>query len=175
MEVGLTEVVSLPQPGRSPLIMEVPVSHDLDPPFLVSSSKGVVWVAKLGVPPSQNVRAAVRRATLSALFEEAVVETRKKAQELSWGSVWEATPEGLGKASSHLLEYGLAPWEVLYGAGFDSSILSETPSREVRWVPEKSAILVPRDRAFLGTSYDFGGGNVALVLHNPSRALAFLV
>jgi hypothetical protein len=186
--MNLTQVLSMDGGKKAPLMLEVPVSEELDGPFLVSSTQGVLWVEKLGSPSAwsqslptpprltlRRIRAAVRKIPLHSLYREAVEKVAEKAQELGWGSYQPATRQGFLRAAAYLEEYGLPEWEVLFGEGLGPSLFEDCQAMEVAWVPKNWALVVPRDRTYLGTAFDFGEGQTSLVLHNPSRAIAFVV
>jgi hypothetical protein len=171
--VSLTQILTMPQKGKSPLMMEVPVDPNLDGPFLVSSSKDFLWIAK--VFPNGSLRAAVRSASLATLFEEATRRVAAQARAVEWGSLHPPSKVGLIEALAHLAEYDLMDVEVLHGPGFDEDILSlDIPHDEVEWVPDGWALIVPIDRAFVGTAFEFGVGKYAVVLHNAPRGVSVL-
>lgn len=168
--VVLTEIVLIPQGKRTPLMLEVPVMKELEGPFLVTSSKSLIWVDKF---PTDVVRAAVRKVPPDFMFRDMIISTRGKSEEMGWENVFPSTAEGLKSALGHLEEYELTPAQVLVGSNFDVSIFSTEPT-ETTWVPEGWAVIVPVDRTYLGTSFDFGDGQWAGVLHNASRGLSIL-
>lgn len=174
MEVSvavLTLVRKHPEPNRVHVMVESPIPAGLDGPFLVTSSKDLIWVSK--VFPNGMVRVAVQKnTTLSSLFREMVIAVAKRSQVEGWGSVSDPTQEGVRAVIDHLAEYDLIDIEVLCGAGFDSSIIPEdVPRGEVEWVPDDWAIILPRDRAFVGITFDFEAGQLGAVLHNASRGV----
>lgn len=170
---ALTEIVSLPQAKKAPLLLEVPLPPGLDGPFLVSSSKGVIWISNKF--PNGMVRAAVRKIPLDFLFREMLLSFSDEAEKAGWGNALPATREGIEQAILHLKEYEIDAVEILWGEGFDESLLPSTiPSTETSWIPAGWAIVVAADRSFVGTSFEFGNGQWASVLHNPSRGLAVL-
>lgn len=162
--------------GRTLLYIEVPVSAALDGPFLVTGSKApFLWVRKF---PTNFVRAAVRRIPWEFLHREALEHAAARAQEAEWGNCLPPTPEGLRAALAHFEDYQIPkPYEFLYGDGFDKTILQgveDVVAQEVTWVPTGWGVLLPEDRAYLGTTFDLGTGNRALVLHNASRGMCIL-
>jgi len=177
----LTEMIASSEGDRTPLLLEVPVSRALDGPFLVSSTKGFIWVADKF--PNGHIRAAVRKVPWGFLFREAIVMVAAMSEKRQWGNFQPPTPEGVRSAIGHLIEYDVpAPLEVLYGANFDLSILEGgkkllpegIPRYEETWVPEGWAVVVPEDRSFVGTTVDFGEGQRACVIHNASRGLSII-
>ena len=167
---SLTEFVTSPQASRTPLMLEVPVTPGLDGPFLVSSSKDLIWIARTFAGGA--VRAAVRTAPIQFLFRDAIHKVFYKSMDEKWGSWAPPSAEGVREVISHLAEYDLTEVEVIFGVGFDETLIPEkVPSKEAHWVPPCWAVILPADRAFVGTTFDFGSGRAALVLHNASRAV----
>ena len=155
-------------------MLEVPVAPTLPGPFLVTSTKGLIWIADKF--PSGVVRAAVRKVPLPFLYRETLEAIEALARGNQWGSVQAQTPEGVKAAWEYLAEYDLTEVECLFGSGFPVEILPvDLPSEEEVWVPDGWAILIPKDRGFVGTSFDFGAGQVASVIHNAARGIGFLV
>lgn len=169
----LTEILNAPvSPAtgkKVPLLVELPVPLDLEGPFLVVSSKALLWVngSKTGV-----VRSAVRKLDPEFTFRDILSEVRSKAVELSWGSEHQT----LQQAIDHLASFGIKDVEVLVR---DSSILGTSLppkilfSEEV-WVPDGLILVLPQDRSLFGSLLSFGGGKWAGVIHNSSRGIAFV-
>lgn len=172
--IPLTQIVTVPGRGKTPLLMEFPIPQDLDGPFIVTSSRDFLLVDEKF--PNGTVRAAVRKTSLSDLFSSLVERACRASIEEGWGSCHPATREGLREAARYLLEYGLSDLDILYSPGFETTTLDlDISAFEASWLPEGWAIVVPSERAYLGTSFGFGDGNHAAVLHNASRAMGFLV
>tara|TARA_R110000824_G_scaffold151258_1_gene322228 strand:- start:1234 stop:1791 length:558 start_codon:yes stop_codon:yes gene_type:complete len=171
----LTEMVAYKPPGnRTLLYIEVPVSPGLEGPFMVSGSKRpFLWVRKF---PTGIVRAAVRKVPWEFLFREALESIRQKCFDEEWGNWQPVTPQGVKNALAHLEEYDLPrPYDALHGVGFDTSLFPEGLTIvEAVWVPAGWAVILPEDRAFVGTTFDMNGGHRAMVVHNASRGLAVL-
>ena len=158
---------------KVPLLIEVPVQEELDGPFLVSSGGAFLWVNDKF--PTGNLRAAVRKAPREFLFREALERISEKSQALSWGSVNEPTKDGVEKTLSHLESYGFTEVEVLCGDGFDSNLLPEgVQSSDEVWVPKGWAVVLPKDKAFVGTLFDFGQERHSIVIHNASRGVGII-
>lgn len=174
MTSSLTQIVPL-HTKKTPFLMEVPLPKGLDGPFLVSSSKDFLWVAdRLS---NDTIRAAVRKSSLPDMFRSLVQRALENALLEGWGSCHPSTSEGLREAAGHLMEYGMGDMEILYAQDFDIQTLDilSLPASEASWLPSGWAVVVPSNRGYLGTAFDFGGGNHAAVLHNASRAIGFLV
>jgi len=173
----LTEIIPATkrEGKKSPLLIEIPLPSELDGPFLVTSSKSLLWVENkfaTGV-----VRAAVRKVPLEFLWRDMLKAVRERSQNSEWGSVLPCTKDGLSSAITYLAEFDLKDVEILSGSNAPEFLSEETglSVRESSWVPEGWVVLVPQNKAYLGTSLDFGDGQWAVVLHNASRAVAILV
>jgi len=169
----LAQIYSQPYP-KVPLLVEVPVQAGLDGPFLVSSMKDHLWVDDKF--PTGVVRAAVRKVPREFLFREAVEKIAEKSKLHSWGSLHSSNSAGVVAAVAHLASYDLTEVDVVYGAGFDQDLIPEgVPSFEEVWVPAGWALVLPRDKSFVGTLFDFGQERNALVIHNASRGVGLVV
>lgn len=171
--MGLTQIVAM-DGSRRPLMLEVPVAVDLDGPYLVSSTKDLVWIAKAF--PNGTVRTAVRVTLLPDLYRALLERITTLSQEREWGSVQPATEDGAKAVLLHLADYELLDVEVLHGVDFDTSILPlDIQTTAATWIPDGWAAVVPVDRTFVGTVFDFGEGNYAALIHNASRGVGVLV
>lgn len=170
---SLTQVIVSPTGTRTPLMVEVPVQPALDGPFLVTSTKEFLWVNRKFA--NNTVRAAVRKAPIAFLFRDALYKVERRSEEEGWGSTHPPTAEGLMGAVKHLSEYGMEEVEILHGPDFDGKLFPENlPHYEVEWVPADWAVVLPLDKAYVGTCFDFGEGQISLVLHNASRAVGIV-
>ncbi len=159
---------------KTPFLIEVPVQEDLDGPFLVTSSKSQIWVEDKF--PSGVIRSAVIRAPREFLFRSCVQRVFEQAQKSSWGSVHPPTPQGIRAAQDHLAYYGFSEVEVFFGEGFPQDLVPEhTPAFEEVWVPAGWAVILPRDKSFVGTLFDFGQERNSIVIHNASRGISLVV
>jgi hypothetical protein len=166
----LTLIRKHPEPNRIHVLVESPIPSGLDGPFLVTSSKDMIWISKAF--PNGMVRFAIQNTTLSEMFRGMVIAVAKRSRDEGWGSVHEPTAKGLQAVAEHLADYELTDIEVLYGSGFNESMIPEgTPREEVDWVPDGWALVLPKDRAYVGTVIDFEGGQLGGVLHNASRGI----
>lgn len=145
------------------LLIEVPVSPEAGP-FLVSGTRGWVWVnsAKGGF-----VRAAVRGGSSAGLEGDLVQAVAREGTQREWGNAFPCTPVGVASAKAYLSYYDINEVEVLVGAG------SGVEGSHRDWVPDRCAILVPKDRSYLGMLGRFGE-RWSVVIHNPSRGLVVL-
>lgn len=144
-----------------PLFVEVPV-HPETAPYLVTSSKGLLWIDN-----SFNgiVRSAVLRSPWAVVASDTSVEIvraiRQRGDALSWGNAFPFTDAGVRGAREYLKTYDLAECDLLdHGTA--------------PWVPEGSAVMVPKDRSYLGIVGEIGEGAHTVVVHNPARGMAVL-
>ena len=145
-----------------PLLVEIPV-HDDTAPFLITSTKSLLWINQSfnGV-----VRSAVRSSnwkTESNQFQLDVVRSvRDQSLRCKWGNVLPNTPKGISQAEEYLRSYEMPVFELL------------THSETTSWVPDGSALLVPKDRLYLGVVAFITPDAYTVVLHNPSRGMVVL-
>ena len=171
---SLTMQVVQPINKKVPLLLEIPLDQALEGPFLVSSSKGFLWIAEKF--PTGIIRAAIRKAPIEFLYREALIEAHKKSVSQQWGNVQPPSKLGLEMAIAHLSEYGFSEVEICVGDGFDQTLIgSEIQTIESVWVPDHWAVVLPKDKSYVGTSFDFSGGRVACVIHNASRGIGMVV
>jgi len=131
-------------------------------PFLVSSTRDLLWVSA----SESGVRVGVRQCPPSDLFLSVVRAVADKGEAEGWDNV----SSSLGSAVAHLEHYGL-DYEVLVGKGINEEGFSCTG---VPWLPAGWGVVVPLDRAYLGTVYEFGDGSIALLVHNAARGMAIV-
>ena len=164
-----------------PLMMEFPVNLATGP-FLVSSTRGVLWVS----PREPKVRAAFRPLNVEVFFREVVSAVVEMGVVAEWGNIHPLTPAGLIQAVGHLRSYDLSALEVLLHPDTMGSVqvlTRETEAEEVvrtlvgfpvelaEWVPPGVVVIVPQDRDFVGFVVTRGAKGVAVV-HNASRGIA---
>ena len=155
---ALLHIHQLPQGKGVPHMIEVPVHPD-SAPYLVSTTKGWLWVEK----PLKNgcVRAALRKSYPNDLFKEVLHEIIKASNDEDWGVVCPS----LGSASERMSEYDLDEHEVL-----DRS--------EIGWInPGVQSVLVPVSRTFFGTVFISPGPQImsGVVVHNASRGISVVL
>jgi len=169
MNASLTSVVSM-KAKKVPLLLEVPIEAELTP-FLVTSSRKVIWIesAKNG-----SIRAAVRKVSPHEHFMELVEAFVERSQKEEWGSVLPLSREGFDSGRAHLSEYGMKDLDVLSHPDTRLPPLEGVTSVSCSWLPVGTGLLLPVDRSYLGVTFDFGGGNIATVLHNVARGLVVL-
>lgn len=169
----LTQMILISEGQRSPLMMEIPVAEGLDGPFLITSSKDFLWVRRRSA--GGTVRIAVRKGPPAFLFRDALNLIAEKAREEDWGSLHPPSKAGVLAAIAHLEEYGLTQPVVFYGVGFKKSFIPKgVPSHSSMWVPARWGVVLPADRSFVGTTFDFEEDRVAMLIHNASRGIGIL-
>jgi hypothetical protein len=150
--------------NRKPgLMIEVPVSPEAGP-YLVSGTRRWVWIdsARGGF-----VRSALRDGDAPDLELSLVREVARSGQERRWGNGFPATDAGLKSAKEYLAFYGIVEVDLLRSEGV-------TLPGELRpWIPTGCAVMVAKDRSYLGMRGNFGS-RWSVVMHNPSRGMAVL-
>jgi len=155
------------------MLDQVPASEDPEAgPFLITSSKNVLWVERAF--PGGFLRVAVQRTAPEPLFRKIVEAIAERGVESEWGNVVPATHKGMEQAIEHLKYYGISELEFLHGKGFKPAKDMGIPTSLAPWVPDKWGVLLAKDRSYVGTVYELGGGVVGAVIHNASRGVAIL-
>lgn len=147
-------------------------------PYLVTSSKGLVWVSH---PSSEGlVRAALREGCAPVVFfREVVLSVKEAGVHYDWGNVLPLTLEGVQKAITHLESYDQGEIEILVPkssedlhrmcSGFDRAV------RPSSWLPENMAVVVPKDRQFVGGVWRVNKNAISGLVHNAARGMVILV
>lgn len=156
--------------SKNPLMMEFPVNPETCP-YLVSAAgrSKLLWVTKSNGTVRVGVRYGGDRDSINTFIAR---EIALVGEEKGWGNVHPYTKAGFEEAVGHLAYHGFNDVEVLSGSGtlpFETSISVSS----CEWLDEGCAILVPKDRAFVGVISSVGKGYAVLV-HNPSRGVAIL-
>ncbi len=165
----LLKKVVLGTKGKTPLMLEFPVNPETSPFLVTAAGKSkLVWI------PNSNgtVKAGVRKNDLETLNLDITREVALVGLSHQWGNVHPLTSEGLEKAVEHLKFYGIENVEVLVG-GSGLPFITEHSVAECSWLHGSCAVVVPKDRDFVGIFASVGNGFLALV-HNPSRGIAVL-
>lgn len=168
--------------GLTPLILEFHVDPQTAP-YLVSSSKGVMWIEDplQGEPPF--IKAAVRKGVNPGdIFCEASKAIFAKATEMQWGSAQPFTEEGLAAAIDHVSSYSVgsldilvSPKPILGGGTLPLWIRDREIGENLRaaeWVPDNCIVVVPSDRSFLGMLVHLSPLSTAMAIHNAARGFA---
>lgn len=163
--------------------MEFPVNPETAP-FLVTSTEALLWTMEAF--PGDIVRAAIRqKATKEDVFREAFESIAVMGKEAEWGNSHPFTEAGFTAALGHVLGYDLDDLEFLapmvrekdhkLGAYKRPKWMSSLslPPKPTSWLPDDGAIIVPKNREFVGFIGLVGTGVVA-VIHNASRGIGVL-
>jgi hypothetical protein len=158
--------------NAAPLYIEVPVDA-LTAPYLVTSTRAVMWIDE--ALNGRMVRAAVRRGVKKpgALYAEIVEAIAKRGAE--WDSVHPLTKEGILKAIEHVRYYGFDEVEVLVPTEDEKPLVEVDDKTRVDvadWLPDKTVVVVPVNREFVGILGRVSPSAVLAVVHNPSRGVA---
>jgi|TARA_R110000824_G_scaffold48399_25_gene136757 hypothetical protein len=173
MNPSLTSFVSWPTKKNALMLDQVPASEDPEAgPFLITASKGVLWVERAF--PGGFLRVATQHTEPETLFRLMVEAVAARGGESEWGNVDTATHKGMSQGISHLHYYGFKDLECLCGKGFKPKDVVGIPATTVDWLPDGWGVLLPKDRSYVGTVYDLGEGTLGGVLHNASRGVVVL-
>tara|TARA_X000000950_G_C13917704_1_gene661826 strand:- start:530 stop:1048 length:519 start_codon:yes stop_codon:yes gene_type:complete len=166
----LLKDLSLNTKGKNPLMMEFPVNPETSPYLVTAAGKSrLIWI------PASNgkIKAGVRYMGDRGAINLAIVrEIALVGLKNDWGNVHPFSLAGLSKAVEHLSYYGFTEVDILCGS---DTLPFSTKHSVIKcdWLNEGCAILLPKDRAFVGVISSIGKGYAALV-HNPSRGVAIL-
>ena len=172
--MSLLEVIQI-NTKKSPIMMSSPVAPELDGPFLVTSTKGFVWVIEKF--PGNFIRSATRKANPNEVFSGVVKSILDKSLDDNWGSVKPLTYKGLQESILYLSYYGFSEFDVFFNSKEDFKQFERLENVYYSWqdwVPKGQAVVAPVDKSYLGTLYSFGKGNFACCVHNPSRGICIL-
>ena len=172
----------LTKKNATPLILEFTVDA-ATAPYLVSSSKGLMWIEEPHPGSTEPIiKAAVRKnVTLSASFWGASKAIFAMAKERQWGSAQPYTEAGLRAAMDHVGSYGLGAVEILVSPSLEGTVrpqwliernLIGENLRVEAWIPDNCAIVVPVDREYLGMLVRLSPSATAMAIHNSSRGFA---
>jgi hypothetical protein len=170
---------ALQKKGAIPLLMEFPVNPETAP-FLVTSTSALQWVHEAF--PNDVIRAAVRRGTSKdTVFTEVFEAIVSLGREAQWGNVHPFSADGLRAAVDHVVGYELTDLEILVHAPKEGAYALPSwitdqglPVKSVTWLPVDTALVVPKDREYVGFLGLVGTSGVLAVIHNASRGLGVL-
>lgn len=170
--------------GNIPLILEFKVHADTAP-YLVTSTDGLMWIEV--AHPGDIVKAAVRDIESPAeLFWAMTLSVIQRGKRDEWGNVHPFTKAGVLAAVAHLEDYELGDLEILVPRVRNKKNKDGKyqrpkwlhfeelgyPVRPSAWVPDDCAVVLPKDRDFVGLLSHLGPKQVAGAAHNPSRSIA---
>ncbi len=157
---------------RVPLMIELPVDPTIAP-YLVTTTKSFLWLVQ---PLRDNkLRVAIRKENLEQLFGEVVQNIYEMGVSSSWGNSSPLSRDGIQKSIEYLQYYGITEVEILCCETDPLSLGSHFGKYSVTRVDWLSDcyIVIPKDRSYFGSMTDFGSDNYAILIHNPSRGIAF--
>lgn len=160
---------------KSPLMMETPLDPALDGPYLVSSSKSLLWVERKF--PGNFLRAAVREVPCySTHYKNIYFKCLKESMKRGWGSALPFTENGLAGVLLYLSSFGFSEFDLVVSPSQDNDfdIPDNVYLSERSWVPQGFCLLSPTDKSYVGSLYRFSNGSSATFVHNPSRGFGFL-
>lgn len=173
MNSNLLVLVEVPDTDTIPFMLDrVPVPDDPEAgPFLVTSSKDLMWVERAF--HGGFLRVAVRPVSLPSVYRRIVEMSADMGVSRSWGNTFPATKEGLVAGLAYLSYFDLPDAMLLYGDDFDIGIAPDLERSPAEWLPPTWGVLVPA-REYVGTAYLLREGNVGVAAHNPSRGIVVL-
>jgi len=200
LQVNRAHPKALKKEGAVPLYMEYPVHEELAP-YLVSSTRAVLWIEQAHPGEAPIVKAAVRDIhSPGEFFMELVNALIKRGKKEKWGNVHPFSEEGVQGAIAHVKSYDLEDLELLVprtrvarkaeeadpeegvaavkakkGYQRPKWLTQENlgfPTRPSGWVPDNCAIIVPKDRAFVGVMIHLRPKSICAAIHNASRGIA---
>ena len=157
-----------------PLIAELPVNPELSP-VLVTSSQGVMWVNDR----DGLVRAAFRD-DLGDFFRGVLTSSFEEGAEKKWQNSSPLSETGLKEAISFLQYYEIPePYCLLLHPSKVDAVESTATATGLKvfqssWLPADKAVLIPKDRTYLGSLIQHKSGMFAAVIHNISRGMFVL-
>lgn len=170
--------------GNVPIILEFEVHPDTAP-YLVTSSSGLIWVEE--PHPGNILKAAIQEISSPGhLFWAMALSVILRGKRDEWGNVHPFSENGVLDAVKHLEDYDLTDIEILVPrvredknengvykrpSWLHPDILGY-PLRPTSWVPDDCAIVVPRNRDYVGMMTHITLKKVAAATHNPSRSIA---
>jgi hypothetical protein len=158
--------------------IEFPIGDaQLLPVLVLLRSSKLTWVNSLNrngsvlVPISKPI-------SFDSLFWDVVTEIHKIGIQYQWENSYPLTQEGLAKAIDYVKEYGIEDLEILVSKTCSADFLiqekTNIPVVQADWIPLDSvAIVVPKRRESLGILGVLPKGNCSMIVHNPSRGIAF--
>ena len=166
--------------GKVPVMLEFPVDPSTAP-YLVSSTKTLLWVPE--AHPGPVIKAAAREIVLAKEFAAVLDAVYQQGLVWHWDNAHPFTQEGLEAAIAHVRYYDLDDLEILapnvrgdqhkLGVYERPKWVGEMglPVRPTSWLPDDTAVVVPKDRQFVGFVGMLTRTEGVVVVHNPSRGI----
>jgi len=192
LEIYRDKSMAMKGKKNMPLMAEVDVHPDTGP-YLVSGAKTpLLWVEE--PHGGTHVKAGVRQIdSPGKMFLAVLLSVEIRGRRDEWGNVHPFTPEGLQAAIDHVDYYEQGDLEVLIPRVRGEKAPDERekdepfvaanrpewlhprefqlPFRPSSWLPDNCAVVVPRDRGFVGRMTHLGPKMVFVVVHNASRGI----
>ncbi len=169
----LLQSINLPSPkkGSVPLFLEFNI-NDVLKPFLVSSTRDLIWVYKT---KNNRVRSALRNDfNINTITSSILEKIISQGLEYSWGNIYTGGLSRLEQAKSRMVEYGFPDFEIL--SSDQELVASRGDLTFSPCIPQELLVVVPRDReylGFIGTFQDIPG-KFCVLIHNASRGICIL-
>lgn len=142
--------------SKRPMILEFEVPKDTFP-YLITSRTGFIWIEK----PHRMVRSMVKQGSFSDDVYSIVVKMiLERSISGEWGNHFSNDEKGIELGKEYLKYYEIEDVEVL-------------DSNNSKWIPDGCAVVVPKDRDFIGSVVLFNG-YWTCVVHNSARSIAVL-
>lgn len=168
--------------GRRLMIEGIPVSPETHPYLVSGMARKVLWIRQ----PREHLSVAFRyMEALEDLYTYVVEAVSKEGVKNNWGNVTSFSEEGIEEGIKYLLYYGISPADILYSENgpplTEKTVIVSEENPEisnhvygVSWLPPGYAVVVPENRAYLGSAIVISDVYTALVIHNASRGLVVL-
>lgn len=156
--------------SKNPLMVEFPVNPETSPYLVTAAGRSkLIWVPKSSGKVRVGVRYGDDRDSINTTITR---EIALVGQQSDWGNVHPLTQSGFQEALQHLADYGFEDVEILSGSE-DLPFLTDLTVTKCDWLGKDCALVLPKDRAFVGVISSVGEGYAVLV-HNPSRGVAIM-
>lgn len=174
----LLQVLRMPTPkkGQVPLAIEMAVALETAP-YLVSTSKAVTWIPEPPLKGPSRVKAVIRKAKWLPVFQEVLEAVYAKGVAEGWGNSFALTE--IMDAVDYVKSYDLTELEIL---AHPKDVVSQKDAlkeaglvlRPSSWLVQGWAVVVPRERDFVGMLMRVGAEHLVVVVHNPARGMAIV-
>lgn len=175
------------QGKNMPMWMDMWVDSETSPYLVTSGRNGVLWAEEAVVEDDRAfARAGVQCIDAPGiLFAQMLVAVIERGLRDQWGNIQPYTEAGLRAAIAHVEFYDLTDLEVLVSRepsgearpDWIKTTLAElnVPGRTTSWLPDNSLVVLPRQRAYVGTLHHLDAKNVTAIVHNAARGIAVAI
>lgn len=201
LEVYRDKATALKGKNNLPLFAEVEVSSESAPYLVSGAKAPLLWVEKPYAGEAGDVVKAGIRDIKSPgeMFLTVLLSVESRGRRDNWGNVHPFTAKGLQAAIDHVSYHDLGDLEVLVPRLRGETNPNEEkpkgkkkpkpkvaakkrpawlhpnefqlPFRPTSWLPEDCAVVVPKQREFVGRLTHLGVKTVFVVVHNPGRGI----